>query len=284
MKPKVSVIIPTLGRETLYPLIDNLLKQETTFSYEIVLIPQIQLREERLKDKRIKLFYEPLGKGFAYYRNIGIEKSKGDILAFIDDDEIPMNLQWISTITDPIRKNLEQVVTAGVKIKLGQGYLTDSSSLLGFPGGGAIGFRTMWQVDKESYTEHLCSGNLSISRKTLDKIQNFSLKFTHGNEDVDLADKLINSGVRIKYDEGATVYHVARKGLINFTKWNFLRGKSAATYISHGKGKGKISNRLKSSKRIILKVSRNKPYYLPGLLFMMVNQYMGQAAGALVKK
>ena len=84
MSPKVSIIIPTLGRETLYPLIDNLLRQETNIPSEIILVPQVKLKEELLQDERIKYFYEPLGKGFAYYRNIGINESKGDVLAFID--------------------------------------------------------------------------------------------------------------------------------------------------------------------------------------------------------
>ena len=99
MHPKVSIIIPTLGRETLYPLIENLLKQEAAISSEIILIPQVKLKEELLQDERIKYFYEPLGKGFAYYRNIGINESKGDILVFIDDDELPMNYQWLHCIT-----------------------------------------------------------------------------------------------------------------------------------------------------------------------------------------
>ena len=88
MNPKVSKIIPPLGRESIYPLIYKLLKQKVDFLFEIILIPQVKLKEELLEDKRIKYFYEPLGKGFAYYRNRGISQSNGNILAFIDDDEL----------------------------------------------------------------------------------------------------------------------------------------------------------------------------------------------------
>ena len=139
-KPKVSIIIPTLGRDSLYPLIENLLKQKVKFAYEIVLIPQVKLQEDKLKDKRIKIFFEELGKGFAYYRNIGIKKSKSDVLVFIDDDELPMNNKWLYNITKPILSGEELIATSGYKIKLNQGYLTDCISLLGFPGGGAVGF------------------------------------------------------------------------------------------------------------------------------------------------
>jgi glycosyltransferase involved in cell wall biosynthesis len=281
---KISIIIPTLGRKTLYPLIDCLLKQKIKLVYEIILVPQVKLKEELLKDKKIKIKYEPLGKGFAYYRNIGIEQSKGDIIVFIDDDELPINFLWLDTITKLIIQKKEKVVTAGVKIRLNQGYLTDSISLLGFPGGGAIGFRTMWGVTKENYTKHLCSGNLAISRKLLEEIGCFDRKGVHGNEDVRLADELIEKKIRIKYIEEATVLHVARKGFVNFVKWNILRGKSAKAYLDNSKKQGQISGRIGSSMRILGKVCRNNLFYLPGVVFMMINQYLWQFGGYIWKK
>ena len=285
MKPKVSVIIPTLGRETLYPLIKELLKQKTNFDYEIVLIPQVELKSLP-KDKRIKVYPEELGKGFAYYRNIGIKNSQGDILAFIDDDEMPKNDLWLNYLTEPIIKNKEKAATAGVSIKLGEGYFTDSISLLGFPGGRAIGFRTMWHVDNNDYTQHLCSGNLAISKKVINKVGNFSSNFKHGNEDVNLADKLIENKIRIKYKEEATVYHIARKGLNNFIKWNILRGRSAASYLKSQQEQknGKVGNRFASSTRILTKLIRENPIYLPGAIFMMLNQYAWQTIGYLIEK
>lgn len=279
MKPEVSIIIPTLGRETLYPLIDNLLKQKVNFSYEVVLIPQVQLKGNELKDKRIKIFYEPLGKGFAYYRNVGIKKSKGEILVFIDDDELPMSSHWLNGITKPILNGKEKVATSGVKIRLGQGYFTDCISLLGFPGGGAIGFKSMWEVNKEDYTQHLCSGNLAIISDLIKKIGNFEDSLKSGSEDVNLAEKLMQNNVKIKYLEEATVSHIARKGFFNFIKWNFLRGKSAAEYIKNKEGSGKVGNRLASSKRILAKTIKTK--YSPGILFMMINQYLWQTAGVI---
>jgi glycosyltransferase involved in cell wall biosynthesis len=283
MDPKVSIIIPTLGRETLYPLIDNLLKQQVDFLFEIILIPQVKLKEELLEDKRIKYFYESSGKGFAYYRNRGISESNGDILAFIDDDELPVNYSWLYCITDPLIKGEEEAVTAGVDIKLGQGYLTDSISLLGFPGGGAVGFKTMWHVDEKNNTEHLCSGNFAINKKILNEIKNFTNEYKHGKEDVNLADKLIGNKINIKYIAEATVYHIARKGFVNFIKWNMLRGKASKEYIAINKGGGKIMNRLSSSMRILRKVSLTKTRYLPGVAFMMFNQYLWEFIGSLRK-
>ena len=82
-------------------------------------------------------------------------------MAFIDDDELPKNYSWLYCITEPLIKGEEEVVTAGVDIKLGQGYLTDSISLLGFPGGGAVGFKTMWNVDENNATIQLTCNRFS---------------------------------------------------------------------------------------------------------------------------
>jgi len=284
MKPKVSVIIPTLGRETLYPLVKNLLKQKVNFNYEIILIPQVPLKENELQDKRIKIHYEPRGKGFAYYRNIGIKLAKSEIIVFIDDDEIPQNLNWLNNITKPIIEGKEKVVTSGYKIELGQGYWTDCISLLGFPGGGAIGFETMWPLKEPSYTYHICSGNFAIHEQILRRVSNFNNNLVSGNEDVELGDKLTEKNIKIRYSPEATVYHIARRGYFNFIKWNFLRGKSAAEYLKIKKNSGKVGGRLSSSKRILIKVAKEKTKYLPGVLWMMLNQYFWQTGGYLWRK
>jgi len=276
-KPLVSIIIPTLGRDTLYPLVDNLLKQKVNFEFEIVLIPQVEIDKNKLKNKNIKIYFEEPGKGFAYYRNVGVEKSKGEILAFIDDDEMPIDFKWLENLAKPIISKKEHVVTSGVKIKLGEGYLTDCISLLGFPGGGAIGFRTMWEVDENNYTKHLCSGNLAIRKKLIENLGKFDNSLKSGSEDVSLGDKLVDENINIKYVGEATVYHVSRKGFFKFIKWNFLRGKSATEYMKVHKNKGKVSGRLASSKKILKKLIKTK--YFIGVLFLMVNQYLFQTLG-----
>ena len=142
----------------------------------------------------------------------------------------------------------------------------------------------MWSVDADNYTDHLCSGNLAINKKILNELRNFSHKYKHGKEDVNLADKLIENRILLKYCEEATVYHVARKGFLNFITWNMLRGKATKEYISTNKGGGKIMNRFSSSLRILKKVAVTKPGYLPGVVFMMFNQYLWEFVGTLSAK
>ncbi len=284
MAPLCSIIIPTLGRDSLYPLVFELLKQRTAFSFDIVLLPQVPLKEELLQHPQVRLFYEPPGKGFAYYRNKGVEKSTGAILAFIDDDELPLNPDWLSTLTSPIREGHEAAVTAGYRIALGQGYLTDCGSLLGFPGGGAVGFETMWPLGGGVHTDHICTGNLALRRETLVDAGGFDPELRSGNEDVELGERLSRGGIRIRYLPEATVSHVARRGYLNFLRWNRLRGISAAGYLKNRDGRHKVTGRLSSSRRILAKVAAERPRYLPGVLFMMFSQYLAQTVGYLSAK
>ncbi|MDP2940120.1 MAG: glycosyltransferase [Candidatus Omnitrophota bacterium] len=279
MKPRVSIVIPTLGRETLYPLIENLLKQKVNFSYELVLIPQVPLKKDKLKDKKIKIHYEPLGKGFAYYRNVGIKLSRGEILVFIDDDELPMSFNWLKTITEPIIKRNEKVVTSGYKIKLGQGYWTDCISLLGFPGGGAMGFEVMWPLKNPPYTYHICSGNMAVKKAVFKKVGLFNISLKLRNEDTEFNQRL-ERDYKILHLKNNEVYHIARSGYFNAIKWFFFQGRSAYEIKKIVKQrKDLVANRFSSAFRILTKVSLNYTKYLPGVLFMIFNQYLTQFLG-----
>jgi GT2 family glycosyltransferase len=280
----ISIIIPTLGRENLYTLVRKLRRQKSTIPFEIVLIPQAPLRLDELAFPGVHIHLENPGLGYAYYRNCGIAHSQGAIIVFIDDDELPLADDWLERITRPILHDQEHAVTAGLRIPLGHGYLTDCISLLGFPGGGAAGFRTMWHVDPDGYTRHACTGNLAICRPALRLVQDFTSTCSSGNEDVDLAQKLTACGVHIRYDESATVWHAPRSGYANFARWNMVRGRSAAHYLTQSGARrhGKVRGRFASSARILRQNWMNR--YFIGILLMMASQYVWQGWGFWLEK
>jgi len=98
--PFVSIIIPSFRRpDQLCHLIERLNKQ-TYGNYEIIVVEHSQddeiiKRIEELNDGRIRVITgEPTGLPAA--RNIGVKNSKGDILFFIDDDDLPIENDWIA--------------------------------------------------------------------------------------------------------------------------------------------------------------------------------------------
>ncbi len=102
--PRVSVIVRSYNRlPMLAKLLETLLVQEHD-SFEIVVVEQSTVREPAdvaqleliAKDPRVHIFHHPpLGGPGA--RNTAVRASRGDILVFIDDDDLPERRDWLST-------------------------------------------------------------------------------------------------------------------------------------------------------------------------------------------
>lgn len=103
MDTKASVIVRSCNRlPALLELID-VLRTQIYKNFEIVIIEQStiydkndweKLNEIKAEDQRIKLLkYKPLGGPKA--RNEGVKNATGEILIFIDDDDLPFSDQWI---------------------------------------------------------------------------------------------------------------------------------------------------------------------------------------------
>ena len=278
--PEVSVAIPSVGRPSLIPLLEALEAQNFPFPYEIVIILQNEI--ELPKNKRLRVVNMPPGKGIPFYRNVAIKESKGEIVCFIDDDALPKDNNWLLSITQPILDNEVQVTTAGVKIPLGYGILADSISLLGYPAGGALGFEFMWDVDANGYTNHLCTVNCAFRKDVFLRIGGFKEELVFGCEDVEIASRLLNSGIQIKYVPAATITHLPRTGWLNFWKWHFRRGRSfrqlqKSGFSLSGKSKQRIETTLKILRKNIFTI------YGPVILLLLLIQYSAQLAGFLAE-
>jgi glycosyltransferase involved in cell wall biosynthesis len=275
--PQISVVIVTFGRDSLYSLVKKLSSQKIAEGFEIVIVSEKPLDESLFDRNRVKIFYEPSGKGIPYYRNAGIRHSSGQIIAFIDDDEEPEE-HWLSKITLPLTEGKDDAATSGYRIPLGQGYLADSISLLGFPGGGGIGFRTMWNVDENFCTKHLCTGNFAVRKNLIESVGMFDESLKFGAEDVELAQKL----PKIRYVDDATILHEARSGLLKFIRWQVKRGRSVREFHKLGKLKNSYAGeRMSSLKKIIKNAAMTR--YFPMVAFLMVNQYLWNSVGYAIE-
>ena len=100
--PRISVIVRSYNRlAALAELLSALLAQDHD-SFEIVVVEQSTVRPalelsaiERLAlDTRVRLLrFAPLGGPGA--RNAGVRASRGDLLVFIDDDDLPSGTDWL---------------------------------------------------------------------------------------------------------------------------------------------------------------------------------------------
>ena len=115
MEEVISVIVPVYNVEKyLFRCVDSLIKQ-TYKNIEIILVDDGStdnsgsLCEECLSmDERIKVFHKENG-GLSSARNFGIEHSKGELLAFIDSDDLIHPCFFEVLIRERLRNNSEIV-------------------------------------------------------------------------------------------------------------------------------------------------------------------------------
>ena len=90
----VSVIIPYYKSEKyIFKTVDSVIKQSYK-NWEIIIVDdenslhsKIVLNLIRLKNHKIKIFTNNSNKGVSFSRNVGIKKSKGKFIAFLDSDD-----------------------------------------------------------------------------------------------------------------------------------------------------------------------------------------------------
>ena len=102
-QPLVSIIVRSFNRvPSLCELLDRLLRQ-TWPSLEIIVVEQstnvppaawARLGQLAADPRVVLLHRRPLGGAAA--RNVGVEQARGDVLLFIDDDDLPADEHWVS--------------------------------------------------------------------------------------------------------------------------------------------------------------------------------------------
>lgn len=109
-EPLVSIIMPTLNRNHLLPhAIDSLLNQSYT-NWELLLVNDggEPINVEKF-DQRIRYFELNTNYGQSVARNIALRLAKGEIICYLDDDDIFLG-NHIQTIVDALQENVAQFV------------------------------------------------------------------------------------------------------------------------------------------------------------------------------
>ncbi|HYV09025.1 MAG TPA: glycosyltransferase [Thermoplasmata archaeon] len=148
-------------------------------------------------------------------RNFGIQKAKGDAVAFIDGDAIA-NPFWLKEIREGLRQHS---IVAGRTIQ--------------------IGYRPFEELERvelivEGTDVTYPSSNLAYRRDVLGEIGGFDEWFVTA-EDIDLNIRAVRAGHPIAFRAGAIVYHRTRDSVYDFLRqalWNGA-GRKQLT-LKHG--------------------------------------------------
>ncbi|MBM3230114.1 glycosyltransferase [Candidatus Pacearchaeota archaeon] len=110
-KPRVSFILGILNAErTLRECLSSIVSQKTITPYELIIVDGGStdttlsiIQEYRKKYEHIRLYHNPsrLSEGKGMSKDIGVQKARGEIVIFIDHDNILIEQNWLTTLLIP---------------------------------------------------------------------------------------------------------------------------------------------------------------------------------------
>ena len=193
--PLVSVIVLTYNRQDMLPrALDSVLNQ-TYKNIEVIVINDAStdetakvLQKYESKDSRVRVVTNEINRGIVYNRNLGLELSKGEYIAWQDDDDI--------SEPNRIEEQLKYMQSHSNIVILG----TDVSLL------GTKRMVYMWPTEVDPYEAEIAFliGRLPVALATAmwksDFIKKHNIKFNPDiplSEDFAIYDKVLANGGKI---------------------------------------------------------------------------------------
>ena len=175
--PRVSVVVRSYNRlPALIELLRALLAQDHE-SFEIVVVEQstergaaeLRALDAIAVDSRLRVLrFPPLGGPCA--RNTGVRAARGDLLVFIDDDDLPIGNDWLRRHEANFR-DAKCLGATGQFVEPGAAPYVNSKrarkSVLSF--NWLKWQRVYARTDQRKHVESLMGGNVAIPRRTLER-------------------------------------------------------------------------------------------------------------------
>ncbi len=191
----VSIVIPCVKSPDVDNLLDSLVCQETTYSYEITVIGTDDF--DTLKNRSDIIFIDtttPVSAGAN--RNIGIKAARGKFILFTDSD-CRAKPGWIQIMADKLTSGYQMVGGAFDFPKNKYWQIGDNMSILHDLSEAQPAGEVQFRVG---------GGNMALWKETLVKLGGFDETF-RGGQDNDLALKLLKSGGKIYFEPKSVIEH-----------------------------------------------------------------------------
>lgn len=254
MTPKISVVISTYNRcESLGRMLESLLKQEGAdeIAWEVIAVDNNstdQTREvvesfhSRFRE-RLRYVFEPR-QGLSHARNRGIRKSRGEIIAFTDDDVV-LDRWWLKSILECFR-DYDCDVVGGRVLPI---YPQDTPAWVKENPQKAAGAVVIYdygnQIQRyEALMDLFIGANFAFRQEVFAHCGMFRTDLKFGglsiNEDHEFIARLLKARKALYYSGKALVWHpvdLRRLGLRHMIRWHMTSGRAAARLESEEKGK-----------------------------------------------
>lgn len=193
----ISIIIIVKNDRRIKKTLSKLVKIEKPEKTEIIVIDASKGKLDDIKEKFPSVnwfyFYNKTNKEITIpeQRNIGINKSKGDLIIFIDADCMPTR-NWLKEIIKPIREEHEYIVSG----------LVEQENT----------FISKWESNKyerlndKKYINDAPTMNFAFLKSIVNKVGLFDEKFNFSS-DTDFCWRARDLGYKIRYAQKAIIYH-----------------------------------------------------------------------------
>lgn len=211
----ISIIVPSHNSEkTIQKNLESLLKQDYKGRYEIIVVDSSKDKTPDIVSKFPVKLINQKPKGPATARNLGVKKSNGNIVVFIDSDCIaPKN--WLRNLLKPFSNNNVVAVAGTYKTK------NKDNPIARFTGYEIEQRHKKMKMFK--YIDFVATYNCAYRKRIFIKLGGFNKKLTQA-EDADLSFRIAKKGYKIRYQPSAYVYHYHPDTLTKYLKQKFWRG------------------------------------------------------------
>lgn len=245
MKPSLSVVIATLGRDTLVPTLRSLLASRGGESLDVVVVGTVahpsstatfgELLAAHANVRHLPLSF-PTGDS-SNKKNAGFRATSADIVAFIDDDVIVAH-DWPDRI-------IEAFTGPEVGMVSGPSLVPDDVSLMARLAGGALSSAAAGYVASRYLNDGrgprrirwsgIIGCNMAFRREALDRVGGFDPKFWPGEEMI-VSATVERLGYGIVFAPDAWLYHYPRSSLVGFVRQIYKYGATRIRLIRAGAG------------------------------------------------
>jgi len=216
----VSVIVPNLHDPMIDRTVEGLLKQTYRGKYEIIIIGQdkYNLLEKFKKRKQVKIITTKKPEIASVNRNIGIKKTRGDYLFFIDSDCIP-EPNWI-------RWHMKNHINTD-RVVIGSFLLEKSTNFWQFCDN-ISHFYAFSSKRKKGVADAFSAANSSLPKSLLKKVGIFNEHLAIG-EDLEMSLRMQKAHLSLIFEPLAQVAHLpsSRTSFISMLKHSYSWGQNS---------------------------------------------------------
>lgn len=232
MNPKISVVVLTKNSQKyLNKCLNSILLQKYP-NFEVIVVDSgstdgtyhILDHYKQLSNIPFEIVHVPSKTSIGKARQIGLEKSNADTIAYIDSDVELSHENWLSNMVTPLIEGFDSIPKeqiAGVQT-LSKNKSTDPWILRHLHSG----FEYKNSIIDINHYEPIGTGHILIKKKCIEYVDGF--RDIHSHEDIDITIKIMLKGYKFVYLPSEKVYHYHVDGLWHYIKKHMIRNKLLA--------------------------------------------------------